>query len=154
MSTFDRLKRRQVDEALEPFRTLSGQSAPAEGWARAVRTALGITTRQMAERLELSQTSVVALEQNEASGGIRLNSLRGLAEGLGCELVYALVPKASLEDVLRQRAREVAARLVSSVSVSMELEDQGVPAEDRERQIEELAGELLREGSSRLWDEP
>ena len=83
----------------------------------------------------------------------QLDSLEALADGLECELVYALVPRQSIQSTLEQRATELAGRVVRRVSTSMELEEQGVPEEEKRRQIEELAAGLLRERPRRFWDD-
>ena len=150
---FKKLRVRQLDEALEPFRSLGQLELPRDGWARAIRKALGMSQRQLAERIGVSTTSAQSAERNEARGKIQLDSLEALAEGLECEFVYALVPRDSIEGMLEQRATELAGRMVNRVSTSMELEEQGVSEEEKRRQIEELAVRLLRDRPKHFWDD-
>jgi len=150
---FKKLRVRQLDEALEPFRSLGQLELPRDGWARAIRKALGMSQRQLAERIGVSTTSAQSAERNEARGKIQLDSLEALAEGLECEFVYALVPRDSIEGMLEQRATELAGRMVSRVSTSMELEEQGVSEEEKRRQVEELAVRLLRDRPKHFWDD-
>ena len=112
-----------------------------------------MSQRQLAERMGVSKTTVNSAERNETRGTIRLDSLTALANGLDCELVYALVPRRSLQATLSNRAEEMARRLVDSVSSSMELEEQGVGDEEKQRQIEDLAADLLRDRTSAFWDD-
>jgi predicted DNA-binding mobile mystery protein A len=56
-----------------------------------------MTMAQLARRLDVSQPRIVAIERAEVSGAISLATLERAAEALGCSLVYALVPRASLE---------------------------------------------------------
>jgi predicted DNA-binding mobile mystery protein A len=66
-------------------------------------------------------------EKAEAEDRITLKSLRTLANALDCDLVYALVPRAtSLEDLMSNRARIQAKKNVLGVEHSMALEDQAV----------------------------
>ena len=81
----------------------------------------------------------------------RLEVVRGAA--LDCALVYALVPRTSVEDSVRRRARLVAERVVGRVSQSMDLEDQAIPVTERERQISDLAEKLWQEMPRELWDD-
>jgi predicted DNA-binding mobile mystery protein A len=74
------------------------------------------------------------------------------ARALDCTLVYALVPNGSLDGLVREQARKVAAETVSRVDHSMKLEGQGVPAGTLEEERERLAEELLRR-PRRLWDQ-
>ncbi|HZZ37352.1 MAG TPA: helix-turn-helix domain-containing protein, partial [Caulobacteraceae bacterium] len=52
---------------------------PPKGWLRAVRDALGMTTKQLARRLGVSQPRVVALEKGEVDESVTLTSLRRAA---------------------------------------------------------------------------
>lgn len=56
-----------------------------------------------------------------------LKSLKAAANALGCELVYALVPRThSLEHLVEERARSQAKKQVMGVEHSMALENQAV----------------------------
>jgi predicted DNA-binding mobile mystery protein A len=149
---FDNLRIAQLDRALEDFRGLRHRPPPKAGWVRAVREALGMSLRQLAGRAGIAKTTVRMTELNEAGGTVQLDSLRRLADALECDLVYALIPRSSLQATRRERAKEIAADLVGRVSSSMELEDQGVPEAQRQRQIEELTTEILERRSRDLWD--
>ena len=154
MGRFEHLRVRQVDSALEPLREIQDGTPPDAGWARAIREGLGMSIRQLAERMGVAKTTVATLERNEASGVIKLSSLRALGEALDCDLVYALVPRTSLVEAVRNRARLVAERIVGRVSQSMEIEEQGIPRSERERQVIDLAERLWQEMPQELWDDP
>jgi predicted DNA-binding mobile mystery protein A len=64
------------------------------------------------------------LEKSEAIGTISLQTLRRAAEALECTLVYALVPKTSLEDAVTKRARKIALHDLKRVAHTMKLEAQ------------------------------
>ncbi len=153
MSTrFDELRVRQLDEALVPFQELRSRPGPRAGWLRTIREALGMTARQLAARTGKSQTTVLSIERNEANGTVQLDSLRNLADALDCEVVYAIVPRTSLRERLDRQACAIASKTVGRVSASMELEDQGVSEDERARQIDELAEEILRARRRDFWD--
>ena len=152
MDRLDDLRIRQLDAALEPFQSVRDRSPPKRGWARAVRTALGMSLRQLAERTGLSKTAVRSAETNEARGTAQLRTLQALAEAMECDLVYALVPRGSLEDVVARQAERKAEGLVRRVSASMELEDQGVGIADRRRQVQDLKADILRDRRRDFWD--
>ena len=119
---------------------------------RTIREALGMTARQLAARTGRSQTAVLSIERNEASGAAQLDSLQDLADALDCDVVYAMVPRTSLRERLERQACTIASQTVGRVSASMELEDQGVSEEERARQIDELAEEILRARKRDFWD--
>ena len=152
MGRFEDLRIRQLDDALHPFQALRQRAPPALGWVRTVREALGMSLRQMAERTGLSKTAVHSAESNESKGTIQLDSLRRLAEAMDCDLVYAIVPRDSLSDIVERQAEHVATGLVARVSESMELEAQGVPPGERRRQTREIAADIRRDRGRNFWD--
>src|SRR5271154_3759695 len=85
---------------------------PPKGWIRAIRDSLGMTTQQLAKRLDMSQSRVIAIEKAEQAGTLKLNTLERAADALGCQLVYTLMPKESLADTLRHRAEAKARDLM------------------------------------------
>ena len=144
------LQIRQLDATLEPWRALAG-SRPARGWLRALRQALGMTTRQLAASVGVTQAAVMDAERAEARGDITLSTLRRYAEALDCELTYALVPRRPLKDVIEQRADRIAREEVARVRHTMELEEQGTGDEERERAVATLRRQILEGRPSRLW---
>lgn len=124
---------------------------PSSGWIRAVRTSLGMSVRQMAERIGITQQSAARLEKNEVGDAITLKSLRKAAEALDCRLVYALVPnEGSLRDIVRRQALRKAGDIVGPVDHSMMLEAQYVG--DKQEKTGQIADELARNPDTRLWD--
>lgn len=106
-----------------------------------------MTTAQLAKRLSIKQPSVVAMEQSEIKGSIELATLRRVAEALDCRLVYAFVPRATLEHTVRERARSWARRRRGAVEHSMLLENQKV----EERNFEARLDEIVRETNPKLF---
>jgi len=141
---------RQLDRVLLPWRSVR-TSPPVGGWLRAIRQALGMTTRQLAAKVGVTQAAVVDAERNEAKGDITLATLKRYAAALDCELVYALVPERPLEEILDVRADRVARDQVSRVSHSMRLEHQETSDEFLEREVADLKRKLLEGKRSRLW---
>jgi len=72
-------------------------------------------------------------------------------DGLDCELVYALVPRRPLTDVVQERARAIAMEEVAGVAHTMSLEEQRPGAEQLRKQVERRTDELLRGRWSNLW---
>ena len=152
MPKFDDLRIRQLDEALAPFQALGVRPVPDEGWLRTIRESLGVSLRQMAARLGVSKGAVRSAEANEARGTIQLDSLRVMADALDCDVVYALVPRRSLERVVKDQALRLAEGLVRLASESMELEEQGISVQEQRRQVKEMASEILRNRGRDFWD--
>jgi predicted DNA-binding mobile mystery protein A len=124
---FKRLRITQLEKALEPFNAAKDSQRPQMGWLRAIREASGVTLLQVAKRLRKAPSLAAKLEKSEADYRITLGSLRAAADALGCQLVYALVPKTgSIQDLVEERARTKAAENVRAVEHSMALENQAV----------------------------
>ena len=116
---------------------------------RARREALGMSQVALARRLEITRGSVDKLEHAEPYGGITLSKLAEVAAALHCTLAYALVPDTTLEQIVLDQARAMAAETFRHTARTMELEDQGV-SDDRLREaIEVRAQELVR--NSDVW---
>jgi predicted DNA-binding mobile mystery protein A len=140
---FRSLRLRQLERALEAFGAAKNSPRPHKGWLRAIREATGISLREMAARLKRTPTLAAKLEKSEGEYRITLASLRNAADALGCQLVYALVPKSgSIQQLAEEGARTKAAANVRAVEHSMALEDQAVGGiEDK---IEEETTRILK----------
>lgn len=152
MKTTLRAKARQrLDERLSSLKPESRFAPPPKGWIRAIRDALGMSGAQFASRLKMRPQSIVDLEKSEATGSIQLKTLQRAADALDCMLVYALVPKTSLDGAVRARARQIATRDLRRVDHTMKLEAQGVEDRDIEARIESYIRDTLNERD--LWNE-
>jgi predicted DNA-binding mobile mystery protein A len=157
-ATIRRQARRALDDRLlssspdEP-RPETRFKAPPKGWIRAIRNALGMSSQQLARRASVrSSQSIDDWEKAEANDSIQLKTLRRAAEAMDCILIYALVPKTSLEDAVRSRARKIAMRDLGRVAHTMKLEDQGTDGTDSETQIDEYIRDNLKDRD--IWNEP
>jgi predicted DNA-binding mobile mystery protein A len=139
--------RELLDARFDDWQPLRELARPPRGWVRAIREALGMSAAVLASRLGTTPGAVIRLEQSEAAGRIQLNTLRGAADALGCDLVYLLVPRRPLGVVVQERARELAHEQVLAVGQTMRLEDQATGlTSDLE---EQFARRLLERGG--LW---
>ena len=115
--------RSHLDDRFKELGPVKRYVAPVRGWIKAIRTGLGMTTAQSAQRLCVTQPSLVDLEQSEANGGIALATLRRAAKAIDCTLVYALIPNKPLDAMVRDRARLFTRKRRAPVEHSMLLED-------------------------------
>ncbi len=146
------IARRQLDITLDKFAEMRSMKPPPKGWIRAVREALGMSGKQLAGRLQVSQPRVFKLEQGEPSGALTLKTMRQAAEALDCVFVYALVPRSTLEETVRTRARMVAGERLQRVSHTMLLEAQGLSMKEQQAFLDDAIEELARETPQDLWD--
>jgi predicted DNA-binding mobile mystery protein A len=142
------LKLRQLDKALA---TAVVPLKPRSGWIKAIREALGMTTRQLSERLQIAQSAIVAMEKSEASETIAIQTLRRAAEAMDCELHYVLVPRKPLSRMVDQQAEKMATSEVGASSHTMALESQSTNSSFASNLIEDTKRKILASKWSSLW---
>jgi predicted DNA-binding mobile mystery protein A len=145
------LRRRQLDRIVRPLAKVAPE-IPSRGWIKAIREALGMSARQIGERLALTQQAVAELERAEQTGSISLKNLRRVAGAMQCKLFYAFVPEESFESLVRQQAERVADQIVRRVETSMSLEDQATESGAQRQRKADLIAELVRTTPRNLWD--
>lgn len=150
-NSFRDLQLQQMEGQLSVWKAAPLSARPRAGWVRAIRESLGMSAAALARRLGMSHAGVRKLENAEASDAITLASLRKLALALDCELHYALVPRTSLSQQLRDRAEVVAQERLQPVAHSMALEDQAVHEPVSQLQREYVVKALLEGSRRELW---
>lgn len=85
--------RADLDDVGLAFRVYGTKARPPDGWMRAVRQAIGVPVVELARRMGVKKSQIFRLEESERDGRVRMATLRRAAEAMGCELVYALVPR-------------------------------------------------------------
>ena len=154
MKTSDRrireLARQQLDRRLERIRNfVSDLRKPQGGWVAVLRSAFAMSQADLARRMGISRQAVSQLEQRESDGSVSLKALDHAAHALGAELVYAIVPRQSIGEVLEGRALSLARQMTGAVRHTMRLENQA-PDSDLDERARALAEELLA-SPGQLW---
>ena len=145
------LQLNQLDRKMAAFASVS--ESPDKGWISAIRTALGMSYRQLAKRLKIAPQSAQGFEKREIEGNITIKNLREVAKSLDMKLVYGFVPKSgSLERMIENQAYAVARKIVMRTDTTMNLEDQGIAKERRDKAILEVAEEIKLKIPRYLWD--
>ena len=124
---------------------------PVTGWVQAIRLALGMTTRQLAAKMGIGQSTLVALEKSEAEDRITLQSLQKAANALDCDLAYVLIPRTGLRQRVEQQAELIAHERVARVLHTMRLEDQAPTNQVERTQVEKVKATLLDSNWRQLW---
>jgi predicted DNA-binding mobile mystery protein A len=147
-----KLIREQLDASLQRLSPLLDVMAPPKGWIRAIRDALGMTAKQLADRLDVAQQAVARIEKEELAGSVTIKTMRRIAERLDCVFVYGVVPRTSLEETVSRQAKKVATRRLAQASQTMSLENQALSRRENEQALSDLADELIRTLPSDLWN--
>lgn len=129
MSTMKAIVRKGLDERLPLlWEAKTAAIRPTRGWLRAVREAIGARQEAIAKRMSIQRQSYARLETSEARGAISLSSLQKAAEAMDCEVVYYLVPRATIAKNYSELARKHDPKLIhlQASEHSMALEGQAV----------------------------
>jgi len=146
------LRLQQLEDSIAPVRGAGEVRRPNRGWVRAIREGLGMTNVQLAKRMgKKAPQTIESMQKSEVAETIQLGTLRKLAEAMGCRLVYAVVPSKSLAEIRRDRARQIAERVIKRTAHSMRLEGQGISDEAERRQLESLIDQILADDPKTLW---
>lgn len=148
---------KQLDKQLmELQETHKKYSRPRSGWIKTLRVALSMSAEQLADRLGLTRGRINQLENAEVHNAVTLRTLNEAANAMGCELVYAIVPKgnSTLEGIIKKRAEQIAKERVASVAHSMSLEAQSVDSDTLQIQKSELVKSLMEQLNKKFWATP
>ena len=121
---------------------------PKQGWLKTIREFLGMTTTQLAKKIDVSQPRVINMEKNEQN--IKISTMERIADALNCDFVYALVPRENIDDIIYNQAKKKALKILNKVNKNMGLENQLAESEDI---LEDLIKELSDNNTARIWDE-
>ena len=144
-----KLRIKQLDKQLSGFTMTTIHN----NWFQIIRESLGMSTRYLAKKLGITPGRVAQLQKAESDGSITLRNLQKIAKALECEMIYAFVPKESLENIIETKAKEIAKERINRVAHSMSLEQQGTSNDALKVQYDELVQELIAQHPKKLWTE-
>jgi predicted DNA-binding mobile mystery protein A len=147
-------QKRIVQQKLDQLTKLN-EPLPPSGWVKAIRGSLGLSIRQLAERVGVGHGSINQLEKREPKKRVTLESLENAARAMDCKVVYAIVPQesgATLDDIIRKKAIAAASKILKEVSHTMKLEEQGTSDKEVKNEIKRIANQLIESGDGRIWD--
>lgn len=143
-----------VDQALDVLRP--GIATPKEGWITTVRKSLSMSVDQLAKRMGVTRSQIYQTEQAERRGGVTLKKMGQMAEGMGCNFVWAIVPYSthtSVQDMITLRAKKKAVEILKRTNAHMALEDQSLSMEKMDFEIERLVDEIVRDMPKDFWED-
>src|SRR5689334_22067297 len=140
---FKDLEKKQLLKKLDKFSSSETYTKPAGGWIRTVRKVLGMTTAQLAHRLNVQQPRISEIEKAEIHNQLTLKTLMHVAQALGCRFEYVFVPEKPFDNLLKERALMLAKEKVDYISHHMALENQSLSEEEKEEEIKKVAEELM-----------
>ena len=148
-----KLAREQLDATLGHFEPLKTLVPPGKGWIRAIRDAIGMTGEQLAKRLNINKQRVSRIEHDEKLGKVKIETLRNVAEAMDCVFVYAFVPRDSLDQTVKEQAKEIAKKRMARSNQMMRLEKQELSEAEKVKAMQTLIDEIVETMPKSLWDE-
>lgn len=142
-----KILRRSYQKKFDLFRKAM-IARPQQGWLKTIREFLGMTTTQLAKRLEISQPRIVAMEKNERN--VKISTMERIADTLNCDFSYAFVPRENIDDIIYNQAKKKAQKILNKVNKNMGLENQLVKSDDL---LKDIIEELLDGNVARIWEE-
>ena len=143
----------ETQDKLNPFSVLKSEIKPDNGWVNAIRVSIKMSLRQLGERLHITPQGVRDLEKREKEGAITINTLKEVGRVLEMDLVYGFISRHnSLEDMIEERAREIAEEVVLKTWQNMKLNNPEKPENDIKKAIQQKTYEISSKMPSNLWD--
>lgn len=144
---------KQMDDMVQSFVMGEQVLKSKVGWIQSMRMALGMSLRQLSERLGVSASALNNFEKREDSETISLATLRKTAEAMDMELVYYFKPKqGSIKNTIVAQARKKAKDILSQSNQTMKLENQETSSSLQEVELERLTNNILHKMPMNLWD--
>jgi predicted DNA-binding mobile mystery protein A len=143
----------QVNDKVLPLKKAKDLVIPSAGWVFSIRQALGMSLRQLGNKMNITAQSVKEIQERERTGTVSVKVLKQFGESLNLRFIYGFIPsEGDLEDIIEKRAQELALEIVTRTSVSMKLEAQENNPVRIRRAINEKANEIKNEMPKYLWD--
>ena len=147
------LLRQQLDAQINELRAFCSVQRPSKGWIKTIRQAIGISTKQIAKKLHMSQQAFSKIEHAEASMHITMKTLEKAAQALNCRLVYVLIPEKPLEEVVLKQMGKKVDEIIDNIHHSMALEDQSTNIDVLRQEKENLMASFKQKKNiSFIWD--
>lgn len=150
-----KLARQQLDSwhvSRYPKAKAALKMKPVNGWIRALRYALGMSGRQLAERMGISKNSVSAIEKREQDGSVTIQMMIRVAEAMDCTFFYGFLPNGSFEEIVKRRAEDVARERIERINLTMRLEGQELPEAEANRYWRREVENLVNHTPRNLWN--
>lgn len=115
----------QLDRKIQVLKPMESITIPSQGWIFSIRTALRMSLRQLALRMDITAQSMKEIENREIEGGLTLKGLNEVGKALNMRFVYGFIPlDDSIEKMIEKQALKIAKEVVMRTSNSMNLEGQ------------------------------
>ena len=141
------LQIRALDKKTSGLKSANNIIPRGSGWINTVREAIGMTARQLAVRLGVTQPRITKMESNE--NNLKLSTIKKIAEAMNCEFVYYFKPQTTFQNLVETQEKKKAAEILGTVNINMALEAQEISADDASK---DFATDLINTKIKQIWD--
>ena len=143
----------QISSEIEKYNNISNMHVPAKGWIKAIRTAIGMRSNQLASRLKVSQAQISKYEKEENQGAITIKTMKKIAKALQCKFYYGFIPEKSFEDIVHKQAEKVAKAYILKAGHNMMLEKQDLSKEEKKQLLNDFVEDIKENLPRTLWED-
>jgi predicted DNA-binding mobile mystery protein A len=118
-------------------------------WIRIIRNALRMSQAELAQRAGVNQANLAHIEKGKTDP--RLSTLTKIFDALSCNVLVEPRPRRPLNEVLRAKARGIAAERLRQSMGTMALENQAPDAEVFKALLEQRTDEILSRKREHIW---
>lgn len=143
------LKLKQLSMALQ-----EGRAIPVEKLGqrlRGIRETLGLTQKQLAKRIRISQPLLSRIEENTAN--CTLKTIVKVARALEGDFLGVVAVRNSLESMIRRQAETKAKNILKRTYANMAMEEQQPGKKEYDYQLNKMIAELTANPGPELWSE-
>ncbi len=117
-----------------------------------LRSALGMTQKQLAARIKCQQGDIAKLE-SEHKADVQISTLKKAAAALNCDLILMMVPKSNIAEYIEAKSEQMARKLIAASSANMAMEIQKPNKNVIGAQIKDLKEDIIKHRRSLLWND-
>lgn len=149
MGNFEDLKRKQISNAIQ-----KKTSVPIEKIGKRlkdIRISLGMTQKQLAERINIKQSEVSRIEKNAEMSS--LVNIERYVKALGLDFQGIFTSEKTLEEIVKEQAEKKAKKILERTFSNMAMEKQAPQDDAYNFQLNKLIEELSSIPNAELWED-
>lgn len=142
----------RIEAYLNEIRVLREKigSISTHRWISDLRKMLHMSQKQLAKRAKITQPTLSQIESGKTN--VKIETLERIFNALFCEIIMLPLPFVNFEECIKSQAKAAAKQQLKRWAGTMAMEDQ-LPSEDfLDKKVEEVADELIRSGTTKIWD--
>jgi predicted DNA-binding mobile mystery protein A len=147
--SYNKLMLKQVSESIQNRELMPTDAIGSK--VKHIREALGMSQKQLAKKICISQQAVNKIENS--AGSMTLKTLNKISAVFGFQPMISLVSGTTLEQMIEAQAEKKAGSIVKKTEATMAMEKQTVDKKSYKKSYEELVKEFAGNPAPSLWED-